>query len=82
MTECKYGDPMCPCQDGDACHYEAYPGSPAVPCVPTEYVRRALDRHRVTDEEVSILAAVRRKYQGDPNIETLFTILDRVAGQP
>jgi hypothetical protein len=21
-TKCKYGDPMCPCQDGDACHYE------------------------------------------------------------
>jgi hypothetical protein len=20
--ECKYGDPACPCQDGDACHYE------------------------------------------------------------
>lgn len=19
---CKYGDPLCPCQDGDACHYE------------------------------------------------------------
>lgn len=22
MTECKYGDPSCPCQDGDSCHYE------------------------------------------------------------
>ena len=24
MTEkpCPYGDPLCPCQDGDACHYE------------------------------------------------------------
>ncbi|MES2958502.1 MAG: NADAR family protein [Pseudomonadota bacterium] len=21
-TPCKYGDPTCPCQDGDACHYE------------------------------------------------------------
>ena len=21
-TKCKYGDPLCPCQDGDACHYE------------------------------------------------------------
>jgi hypothetical protein len=19
---CKYGDPFCPCQDGDPCHYE------------------------------------------------------------
>lgn len=19
---CKYGDPLCPCQDGDMCHYE------------------------------------------------------------
>ena len=22
MATCKYGDPTCPCQDGDACHYE------------------------------------------------------------
>lgn len=19
---CPYGDPLCPCQDGDACHYQ------------------------------------------------------------
>ena len=23
MADCKYGDPFCPCQDGDMCHYEA-----------------------------------------------------------
>jgi hypothetical protein len=22
MPNCKYGDPTCPCQDGDMCHYE------------------------------------------------------------
>ncbi len=22
MSACKYGDPLCPCQDGDMCHYE------------------------------------------------------------
>ena len=22
MASCKYGDPFCPCQDGDMCHYE------------------------------------------------------------
>ena len=22
MTPCKYGDPLCPCPDGDPCHYE------------------------------------------------------------
>lgn len=21
-TYCPYGDPYCPCQDGDPCHYE------------------------------------------------------------
>lgn len=21
-TGCRYGDPLCPCQDGDPCHYE------------------------------------------------------------
>lgn len=31
MAECKYLDPLCPCQDGDACHYEAVGGTPAWP---------------------------------------------------
>ena len=22
MSDCPYGDPYCPCQDGDPCHYE------------------------------------------------------------
>lgn len=22
MAACPYGNPLCPCQDGDACHYE------------------------------------------------------------
>ncbi|HEX3539654.1 MAG TPA: hypothetical protein VHT75_04345 [Acidimicrobiales bacterium] len=28
---CIGNDPMCPCQDGDACHYVDYPGSPSIP---------------------------------------------------
>lgn len=27
---CAFGDPFCPCQDGDACHYVDLPGSPAM----------------------------------------------------
>ena len=27
---CPHGDPYCPCQDGDACHYVAYGTSPAL----------------------------------------------------
>ena len=27
---CPYGDPFCPCQDGDACHYVAVGDSPAM----------------------------------------------------
>ncbi len=27
---CRHGDPFCPCQDGDPCHYEDAPGSPAM----------------------------------------------------
>src|ERR1017187_8060869 len=30
---CKYGDPFCPCQDGDQCHYEGI--NPMKP--PNEY---------------------------------------------
>lgn len=29
--ECKFGDPMCPCQDGDACHYLKYGKTEATP---------------------------------------------------
>jgi hypothetical protein len=33
MVFCKYGDPLCPCQDGDACHYENHPWARAMtPC--------------------------------------------------
>lgn len=27
---CPFGNPTCPCQDGDACHYVDLPGSPAM----------------------------------------------------
>ena len=27
---CAFGDPFCPCQDGDACHYVNYLGAPAM----------------------------------------------------
>lgn len=46
MTErvCPYGDPTCPCQDGDPCHYEDLPGSPAMtppePCATCEAASR------------------------------------------
>lgn len=34
VLSCIANDPTCPCRDGDACHYVAYPGSPAVPLPP------------------------------------------------
>lgn len=39
MTDCKYGDPHCPCPDGDPCHYE---GDDPM-SVPPEYVRQIID---------------------------------------
>lgn len=31
QVPCKYGDPSCPCQDGDPCHYEGEnPMNPAL----------------------------------------------------
>jgi hypothetical protein len=27
---CAFGDPLCPCQDGDSCHYRDIPDSPAM----------------------------------------------------
>ena len=38
--QCKYGDPTCPCQDGDLCHYE---GDRPMNVSP-EFVRFALVR--------------------------------------
>ena len=32
LPECRHGDPTCPCQDGDPCHYERYGDSPAMAC--------------------------------------------------
>jgi len=57
MSQCKYGDPYCPCQDGDACHYEPSQGTPAM-AVPPEYVRRALSRVReITEAEAEVVEA-------------------------
>ena len=30
MTRCPFGDPFCPCPEGNACHYRDYPGSQAM----------------------------------------------------
>jgi len=29
---CPHGDPSCPCQDGDSCHYEPSGDTPAMAC--------------------------------------------------
>lgn len=29
---CPHGDPYCPCQDGDSCHYEWSGDTPPLPC--------------------------------------------------
>ena len=39
MIACNYGDPTCPCQGGDPCHYEGE--NPML--VPPEYVRQAIN---------------------------------------
>jgi len=53
MTDCKYGDPTCPCQDGDMCHYKAGWVTKAMP-VPAEYADAALAKK---DEEIERLRA-------------------------
>jgi len=34
VSKCAFGDPLCPCQDGDPCHYVDLPDSPAMPPPP------------------------------------------------
>lgn len=43
---CPYGDPYCPCQDGDACHY-----APTGPDV-AQLTRRTLDGYGTAGGEV------------------------------
>ena len=59
MTTCKYGDPTCPCQDGDPCHYEPHGDTPAMN-VPPEYVLQAV----ATKVEIcaEITEEIRREY--------------------
>jgi hypothetical protein len=51
MSEpCKYGDPFCPCEDGDQCHYEGE--NPMTPSkVPLDEYRKPGDwQWRITKE--------------------------------
>ena len=52
---CKYGDPSCPCQDGDHCHYEPH-NATLTPAnnVPPEYVRRAIAAEREACAKIAI----------------------------
>lgn len=34
VRHCPFGEPSCPCQDGDVCHYVAYRGTVALPPPP------------------------------------------------
>jgi hypothetical protein len=54
MAMCRHGDPYCPCQDGDTCHYagpDAWPPPPTVElschCGETLAVPVTRDRARV-----------------------------------
>lgn len=62
MADCKYGDPTCPCQDGDMCHYKAGWTTKAWP-VPPEFVDAALAKkdaeiERLQAEKIEMLALV------------------------
>ena len=53
MTICKYGDPVCPCQDGDPCHYEPHGDTPAMHVAP-ESVLRAVAAEREAGAKIAI----------------------------
>lgn len=53
---CKYGDPSCPCQDGDACHYEPIDGT-ATMNVPARFVRTAMSQARAEGYATGLKAA-------------------------
>lgn len=45
-TPCKHGDPSCPCQDGDSCHYEGANPWPE----PSTQQKAAWDEQRVKEK--------------------------------
>jgi hypothetical protein len=53
MSEvCKYGDPYCPCQDGDMCHYEGQnPMNPRYLIENARNAMRVVFSHKVGDVE-------------------------------
>jgi hypothetical protein len=56
---CPYGDPTCPCQDGDACHYEGPDAWPA------RMVSRRVPSVVSVDVSPSGAGRVRRFVRGD-----------------
>lgn len=59
MSICRYGDPTCPCQDGDSCHYEDAGDSPAWPIVGAgPFAGWAVERVRVLHRRVHELTTV------------------------
>lgn len=51
MTVCIYGDPTCPCQDGDVCHY-VDSGKTKAMMVSPEYVLNARRAAEVQSEDI------------------------------
>jgi hypothetical protein len=47
---------------------------------PLDPLRRQLATAELTKEDLEILDGIRRRYAGDHNIVTLFTIIDRLRG--
>src|SRR5205807_8097967 len=59
MNTCKYGDPFCPCQDGDTCHYEGE--NPMKPPRGRHDPRTTeTDRERSEEENCRVVPAVSR----------------------
>ena len=58
MAACKYGDPLCPCQDGDMCHYGGRYPIPLRPELATALVEEIEQLRKTVDELVAQLVAV------------------------
>lgn len=73
---CLYGDPHCPCQDGDICHYVATRDTTA--CAPPDWFNKAKIIARVfTDNGIEITAPDEASLD-DVERERWFTCLDAV----
>ena len=74
MMRCKYGDPTCPCQDGDLCHYEGEDPMNVRP----DYALTAIQDAVAEAEDCQLKRCTKLLAAKNKEIQRLLVLLDQV----